>query len=234
MGKTLGLTTLLIFSWVGAVFAQTGAVLENTLTVHGHGTIIATPDTATIRAGVVTQSFTAAQGLAENAKVMNRVVNGLRRHGIQKKDIQTHNFSVTPQYARQAQNSSLVQRIAGYRVSNDITVNTSDVFGAGRIVDALVQEGINRIDGIRFSLRDPEQVADAARRKAVDEAHRKAELFAKQAGVTLGRAIRISDSESAWVPRMAGDMATRITASVPVEPGNLEITARVRVTYAIK
>lgn len=206
----------------------------NTLTVVGAGTEISAPDTATLRAGVVSVAFSAAQGLGENDKIMKRVIKILQRYGIPAADVETHAFSVKPEYAPRNTKTNFFQRIKSYRISNEITVRTAKIGGLGGLIDVLVQDGINRIDGISFSIRDRESRMDSARRKAVADARRKAALYAKEAGITLGRVIRLSETESRVIPHRQTLGIARASSGLSIEPGTVEITARIKVTYALK
>lgn len=206
----------------------------NTLTVVGARTEIVAPDTATLRAGVVSVAFSAAQGLGENDKIMKRVIKVLQRYGIPAADVETHAFSVKPEYAPRNTKTNFSQRIKSYRISNEITVRTAKIAGLGGLIDLLVQDGINRIDGISFSIRERESHLDSARRKAVADARRKAVLYAKEAGVTLGRVLRLSETESRVIPRRQTLGIARASSGLSIEPGTVEITARIMVTYALK
>lgn len=214
--------------------AQEKPAEANTLTVLGAGTVVAVPDTATLRAGVVSVAFSAAQGLGENDKIMKRVIKILRRYGIPAADIETHAFSVRPEYAPRNTKSNFAQRIKSYRISNEITVKTHKTGGLGGLIDVLVQDGINRIDGISFSIRDRESRMDSARRKAVADARRKAVLYAGEAGVTLGRVLRLSETDARVIPRRQRVGIARVSSDVSIEPGTVEITAHIRVTYELK
>ena len=96
--------------------------------------------------------------------------------------------------------------ITGYRASNRVTIRLRDVTKVANVIDVLVGAGANDIGGINFTVSQPSKHLDEAREKAVADARRKAEIFAKAAGVTLGEPLSISE-EGAPAPVFRGKMA---------------------------
>ena len=201
------------------------------ITVVGSGTASARPDSAEITTGVVTQSTTAAQALAQNSASMDKVQKAAAALGIAEKDIQTANISVAPQW-RQARPDGQPSEIIGYVVSNQIRVKVRDLVVLGRLLDELVSQGANAVGSIHFSVADPAPVLDQARQKAMADARRKADVYANAAGVKLGHVLSISES-APGLPRFEGQRVLASSA-VPVAPGEQEFQASVSITYAIE
>ena len=203
------------------------------ITVVGSGTAAARPDTAEVSAGVVTQAATAAQALAQNNAGMEKVIKAVTAIGIADKDIQTTNVSVVPQ-RRQGRQEPQPPDIVGYEVSNQVRIKVRDLTALGRLLDVLVGQGANVLGGISFSVGDPAPVLDQARTKAMADARRKAEVYAKAAGATLGPLLSIREATAA-VPRFGGEMPRMMAASaVPVAPGEQEFQATITVTYTLR
>ena len=76
--------------------------------------------------------------------------------------------------------------ITGYRASNRVTIKLRDVTKVASVIDTLVGAGANEIGGINFVVSQASKALDEAREKAIADARRKAEIYAKAAGVTLG------------------------------------------------
>ncbi|KQT33356.1 hypothetical protein ASG29_04655 [Sphingomonas sp. Leaf412] len=207
------------------------------LDVSATGKVEATPDIATIRAGVVTQAPTAAAALQDNARRMAGVVRALRGAGIAPRDLATANVSLQPQY-RYADNQPPV--VTGYQASNTVTVRFRDIAKAGGVLDALVTAGANQIDGPAMSLSAPEAALDAARRDAVKRAGARAELYARAAGLTIARIVSIAeagenDGGSPRPPVMyARAVAADSAARTEVLAGETEVSATVNVRYLLK
>jgi uncharacterized protein YggE len=203
--------------------------------VTGTGEASARPDVAVISAGVVVQADTARAALAENTRAMNAVLEELRAAGLAAEDIQTAQFAVTPLYESRQPDPQRPEppRIVGYQVSNQVSARVRDVDRLGATLDALVGAGANSIDGLYFDLADPKQVQGEARDAAVADALAKARRYAAAADVELGEII--SSEEGGSYPRPRPMMrAEAMAASVPIEPGQSELSASVTITFALK
>jgi uncharacterized protein YggE len=178
-----------------AMVPATGTLLD----VSARGMTTRVPDLATIRAGVVSQGTTAAAALSDIAGRMARVLASLKRAGIAARDVATASVSLQPQY-RYAENQP--PAITGYQATNSVAVGFRDVGKAGPILDALVAEGANQIDGPNLALSQPDAALDEARADAVVKARARAELYAKAAGLRVTRIVSIAEAgESAGEPQ---------------------------------
>lgn len=218
----------------GAQVAPTmvdGTVLD----VSATGKTSRVPDIATIRAGVVTQSATAAQALADNAKRMAGVLSALKTAGVQPRDITTSNVSLQPQY-RYDNNQPPV--ITGYQASNTVSIRFRDVARSGAILDALVAQGANQIDGPNLSLDQPDAALDEARVDAVKRARARAELYAKAAGLSVVRILSISEGGEMSGPQPPVVYMARAkaqgAADTTIAPGETDVTVSVSVRFLLK
>jgi uncharacterized protein len=223
-----------------AAWAQSGAMYNQTiagtrLDILAQGEVKATPDIAIISAGVVTQAPDAATAMAANATKMKAAVASLKKAGVLDKDIQSQSISLQPQY-RYTQNRPPV--ITGYQASNTITVRFRDIGKAGAVLDALVEQGINQINGPSLTIDKPEVAMDQARTLALAAARARAELYAKAAGMGVKRIVTISESArdfSGPQPMMMrANMASAEAASTPIEPGEQTISISVNVTFELQ
>ena len=128
---------------------------------------------------------------------------------------------------------SAADGILSFRASNRITVRIRDVTKVANVIDVLTGAGANDIGGINFTVTQASKHLDEARAKAIADARRKAEIYAKAAGVTLGEPISISE-EGAPVPLHRGKMAAPMAAGAPVAQGEETLSVTVSVTWAIK
>ena len=205
--------------------------LPRLITVTGEGRALAAPDMATLRLGVTTDGATARDAIAANSRAMADVLDRIESAGIADRDVQTHDFSVSPRWENRPNEAP---RIAGFVARNQVFVRVRDLDALGPLLDAVTRDGANTFDGLSFGLQDPGPIEDAARRAAVTEAQRKATLYAEAAGVTLGplQSIDEGSASSSPVPMARAEMAVAMD-SVPVASGELAITARVRLVYQI-
>lgn len=203
----------------------------STVTVSGLGTVSAAPDMAEITSGVVTQAPTAAQALTANSQAMDRLLQSLGGLGIAARDIQTTSISVTP--VRRQGREGQAPEITGYEVSNQVRVKVRDLARLGRVLDQQVSQGANLVYGIRFGLQEPAPRLDEARKLAMTDARRKAELYAGAAGLKLGRVVAVHEAGAA-APRPEMAQRVAMSAAVPVAPGEQEIQSSVTVTFTLE
>jgi len=147
-------------------------------------------------------------------------------------DVQTTSLQVSPRYAYD-RTGETPPRIVGYTASNQVRVKVRTLGSLGSLLDQVVKSGANRLEGVSFSSSEPDRALNEARRRAVADARRRAELYAQAAGVGLVRPLRIQEQAAGIFPRrvFAGLAAARAAAAVPVAPGEQGVAASVTVTY---
>lgn len=198
----------------------------DTFTVTGEGKASIIPDIAVVNAGVTAQGTTVKQAQQELNGKINAVIEGIKKLGIDKKDIQTTNYTISPQYDYK----NNTQKIVGYQANSSVTIKVRNIDKANEVVDAATAGGANQIGGISFEVADKTKAENEARTKAVEEAKKKAELAAKTAGFSLGRIINYSE-DNAGNPR---PMMLSAKADTQIEPGTSEITVVVSLSYEIR
>ena len=200
---------------------------ERLITVTGEATTTVVPDVVTIRLGVATAGKSAREASEANAKTMTAVITAIKAAGANERDIQTARLSLQPQFE---QTKSGPPHLIGFHASNDVTVKLREVNQLAALIDRAVAAGANEMSGIEFSVSDHSRQLDDARAQAIADARRKAEIFAKAAGATVGRAVSISENMAAAPPRPA---AAFRAPTPPVSPGELALQAAVTVSYEL-
>jgi hypothetical protein len=216
------------------VFAEEA---KPTIVVTGEGRVDTAPDMATISLGVMTEGDTAAEALASNTAQLTAAIDRLRASGVADRDIQTSGLNLGPRYDYNRTNSDGSAQITGFVASNMVTVRIRALDTLGTVLDAAVTDGANTLNGVTFGLQMPDPVLDAARKDAVADARRKAELYAAAAGVTLGKVQSITE-QSGYTPPVPMAMADASFskaegAPVPVQGGEVAVMANVTIVYAI-
>lgn len=210
----------------------TGTLLSLSAEAKAH----AAPDIATISAGVVTSAPRADKAMQDNATKMDAVFKAMKAAGIADKDIQTSGINVSPQYAYK---ENAAPRITGYQVNNEVSVKLHDLKAIGNVLDALIAQGANQINGPHFSVENPDVVLDAARKEAMAKVQKRAELYATAAGLKIKRIVSIAEQTGGYQPpvrpmmmkaSMAADMAE---ASTPVAAGEMTMETSVSVEYEL-
>ena len=202
------------------------------ISVTGEANISVAPDQARIDGGVTTEAKTAREASDANNAAMGKVLLALKGAGIEEKDYQTSRLSLQPQYATSSKSAER-PGVVGFRASNRVTIKIRDVTKVASVIDVLVGAGANEIGGINFIVTQPSKHLDEAREKAIADARRKADIYAKAAGVTLGEPISISE-EGAAVPVFRSKVAAPMAAGAPVAQGEETLSVSVSVSWAIK
>ena len=200
------------------------------ISVTGEATVSVPPDLAQIEAGVTSDAKTAREASEANNAAMGKLLLALKAASIDQKDIQTSRLSLQPQYTPNRAGPSAV---AGYRASNRVTVRLHDVTKVASTIDTLVGAGATDIGGINFMVSQASKLLDDARAQAIADARRKAEIYAKAAGVTLGAPLSIAEEGSA-APVFRAKMVAAPMAATPVAQGEETLSITVSVSWAIK
>jgi uncharacterized protein YggE len=200
------------------------------ISVSGEASISAPPDQAEIEAGATTDAKTAREAAEANNAAMAKVLAALKAAGIDAKDIQTSRLSLQPQYAPNHNPPT----VSGYRASNQVSVRLHDITKVAGTIDALVSAGATDIGGINFTVSQASKLLDDARAQAIADARRKAEIYAKAAGVALGGPLAISEGGAAPVPMFRAKLAAAPMTATPVAPGQETLSVTVQVSWAIK
>ena len=225
---------------------------NSVLTVNAEGRTLREPDLAIFNAGVTTQGQTAAEALSANARSMTQVIAALRRAGIAERDIQTSNLSVNPVYGDAMRDAMMTSRatgqpvapvppelqgprIIGYQATNTVSVRQRNPRDFGPVIDTLAAAGANQINGPMFQLEDDEPALREARIDAVKQARERADIYAEAAGMRIVRILAITEGGGyAGPPPMAfARLATQDAASTPVQPGQVQTSATVSVSYEL-
>lgn len=200
---------------------------ERSITVTGEATVSVAPDNANIRLGVTSQGKNAREASEANAKLMTSVLAAIRDAGVADRDVQTSRLSLQPQYE---QGKAGPARLLGFQVTNQVSIRIREIEKFPGILDRAIAAGANEMSGIEFVVSEQSKLLDQARDDAVADARRKAELYAKAAGVKLGPVSSISEEGSS--PPRPVVQAMRASA-VPVAPGEQLLRAAISVTFEL-
>jgi len=205
------------------------------LDISATGTVTRVPDLAIISAGVVTRSTTATGAIADNAARMERVRAALKRAGIADRDIQTSSISLNPDY-RYENNRPPV--LTGYQASNNVSVKFRDIRNSGKILDALVAEGANQINGPSLTIDKPETAYDEARVRAIAEGRARADLYARAMGMRVVRLLSVSESGGYNRPPMPmyarAEVSMAADAKTSIDPGTQDLQISLAMSFELQ
>ena len=200
---------------------------DKLITVSGQAEVAAAPDSASIRIGVTSRAKTAREASEANAKQMTAVMGAIKGNGIAERDMQTSRLSLQPQYDTSKDGAA---RLLGFQATNQLTVKMRDIARLPDILDHAIAAGANEMSGIEFEVSSQSKLLDKARAEAIEDARRKAELYAQAAGAKLGPVAAITE-EGASGP--LHPMPTLRAAAVPIAPGEQTLRAVVSVSYEL-
>jgi len=217
--------------------AQTGEVrpISGTrLDVVAAGEVTRVPDLVRINAGVVTQAPTAVEAIRQNAARMEAVRAALRAARIADRDIQTSSVSLNPNY-RYAENQP--PQLLGYQAVNEVNVRFRDIARSGPILDALVAQGANQINGPMLTIERPEAALDEARVQALTNARARAELYARSLGMRVARVLAVSEAMGPMPMARVGmvrGMAANQDAATQIVPGEQTLSVSLTVSFELE
>ena len=203
--------------------------------VAGTGKVTVVPDIAILTLGVEAQASTVVEAQGDAAAAMTDVMAVLTANGIAEKDIQTQWYSISP--VTKWIDDYKEQITIGYRVTNTVTAKIRDIGKVGAVIDAVAEAGgdLTRIEGIGFTVDDPDVYYDQAREEAILDAMAKAEKIASIANVTLGKPVYISESGGYLPPPYpVRGYAEGLDVATPISPGEMEISLTVQIGYVLQ
>ena len=216
--------------------------LAGPFTVVGTGEMEVVPDVAQMSGGIqVNRVQTAEEAKNRISAVQNKIVESMKKLGIDEVDIKTTQFSVSPEYSYddplplrsggatsqssagsaiepamgtaviEGDDASAIQdakiqnapvmidnpesRIVGYNGYASLTVKVRDSKKVPQVVSAMTAAGANQLGNVEYVVDDMDAVRDEARKKAIDDAKKRAQSIAKQAGIRLGRVTNVMEDQ---------------------------------------
>jgi uncharacterized protein YggE len=219
--KTPLLAILLGFSFA------TGAAAEDpparTVTALGKGVVTARPDAAVIHMVVFSEGALASSTIQDNDVMTERLVDKLHDQGIRGRDIQSHRAGVRPQFRDSASGQGL-PTVSGYQVRNDVRAYVRRLDRLGALLDDLGTGAPSLIQNVRLLVGDPDGLYKLARQKAIADARRRAQQYARDAGLELG------DVED--IRELSADSAAQSSNAEGADDDSQVFKVNVSVTYS--
>ncbi|OGI15042.1 MAG: hypothetical protein A3E38_03265 [Candidatus Moranbacteria bacterium RIFCSPHIGHO2_12_FULL_54_9] len=216
-----------------------------TFTVDGDAKIETVTDVATFTASVVTEGGkNVAEIQKQNVDKMNGINAFLKEQGVEKKDLQTSQYTLVPRYNYpncDGQSVCPPPSIAGYTLTQTLAIKVRDLERLGDILSGIVEKGANTVSGVSFTVDDENLAAkEQARSEAIAEAAKKAKIIAKAGHFRLGKIVSFYE-DSGITPDPAqggydgmGGVAEMKAVPPVIEPGTQSDTVRVNLTYEIR
>ena len=227
------ITVLMLSLMLGATASAQPPNEPPQIIVTGEGVIKATPDQAWVSIGAENRSKISKDAQQRNAEAMTAVMQKMAAFGIPKDAIKTTAIDLQMEFDY----ANGKQTPRGYVARNTVEVRVDDLAKLGDVLDAVVASGATTIHGLRFDVKQREQVEAQALQSAVKNAMAKTQAIALGAGRAIDRVLKIEELSDGGGPQpmmRQYAMAKAGDASTPVAAGEMEIRAQVRLTVAIK
>jgi uncharacterized protein YggE len=203
--------------------------LRESVLVTGTGEVFGEPDTLTANFAVDTNASTVDVALNRANTAATRMRNVLVRAGLTKADLQTSNVTINARLDADGD-------VTGYTVNQGLTAKIRNLPRAGALMSAAIAAGGDaaRLNGVSFAIEDATALLTEARKKAFADARVKAELYAREAGRTLGRVVKVTETASSYEGPSGWDSMPAAGSPIPIEPGRQALTATVTVEWALQ
>lgn len=201
--------------------------------VNGTGSVSVAPDRARVSFAVESQATTAAEASGANADVMDAVFSAIRAGGFAGLSLETFGYSLRPDYSNN--NDQRGRQISSYTAVNNVGATVEDVNGVGRVIDAAISAGANRVASISFFASDTEEARQEALAMAVRNARTEARIIAESLGYQLGAALEVTGGAQRPIApyENAGMALASRRADTPIEAGEQTVNASVSVRFAL-
>lgn len=215
--------------------------------VSSDGKAVVVPDVAEFSFTVITEGKDEVGVLqTKNTEKTNAAIAYLKGQGIDKKNIRTQGYNVSPNY--QYYPCTGIEpcpppAISGYTISQSVSVKVHDLAKPGELLAGVVKNGANSVSGLQFTVDDPTAAENDARSEAFAKAQAKAKSIAKAGNFRLGRLLSVSEGTSSQPPMYpmafgsSRDMMAETKAEAPtpsIEVGSQEVSVSVTLQYEIR
>ncbi|MDT0689782.1 SIMPL domain-containing protein [Salegentibacter sp. F188] len=203
---------------------------SNLVNVTGEGTVNVVPDQVVIKARIEHEGESATAVKKQNDEAVNNVIKFLKKAGVQEKNINTD-------YIRLNKSYNYNEKTYSFSANQAISITLEDIKDYEMIMSGLLEEGLNRIDGVEFKSSEAKKYETEARKKAVLDAKRKAEELVAPLDQEIGKAVAITEgtiNSPQPMYRMAMMEDSSKSSPESIAPGEMEITVNVNVGFLLK
>lgn len=231
MRKIITTVFILILVSLAAVASAGEAPTPRTITVTGSGTVICTPDTATVNIRIISSAKTSSDAQKANALIADSVRAHLSAVSIKPSEIDSTQFTVSPQYG-EAKNRPAP--IVGYTARHTLTVTANDLSKLSAIIDGSLEQGASQIDSVIYDCRDKDAFKAQAMTEAIQDAKRKADIYAAALGEPCPKLLSLSETGIHHHPTTIlykSNAMRDSSGATELSPDDIEVTASVTAVF---
>jgi hypothetical protein len=204
-----------------------------TVTVTGEAVIRAEPDEAVLWITLSALESAPGAALADVARRSEALVAVLDELQVGEAERSTSGITVYEEFDHTQEG----RRSLGHRAAAALSARLTGPVLIGRLITRVTEELQARIDGPSWQIAESNPVRLQAAREAAAQAQRKARAYAEGVGARLGPVLKLEEPEDRFTRRVGGGlrpMAASRDASMPIEPGEHEVSAAVVATFALE
>ena len=212
---------------------STMAIAQNqtpTVEVVGEGIVYATPDMVNISISIEKEGLDLKNLRQKNGEAVAQVLQLLS------KELPMENFQTS--YVSLYKDD--YNKLNKYRVVQNINIKLEDISKYDNLMNAIFDAGVNRIDGISFGVKNKEKLLQEARVAAIDDARKKALLYAVSLDQNIGKAIKIKEVNSHFNDIQPVERMSKMSLESPANGndntlavGKIAIEAQVNVAFEL-
>ena len=212
------------------------ATIPRSIEATGTASVSAEPDRARIVVAVSSKAETATEAAASTAQKMRAVVATLKKLVGDSGKVATRSYTLQPEYTYPHKDSRS-REISGYSVTNTVSAETRNLDSVGTLIDAVVADGANQVQGVSFFLADEAEIRRSAVIAAGAIARAEAQAIAESLQVGIGPVLHATTVPRHDLPRPSAVRHMALSeAAVPTEilPGEVQVSATVQVSFALR
>ena len=201
-----------------------------TVEVVGEGIVYATPDMVNISISIEKEGIDLKNLRQKNGEAVAQVLQLLS------KELPMENFQTS--YVSLYKDD--YNKLNKYRVVQNINIKLEDISKYDNLMNAIFDAGVNRIDGISFGVKNKEKLLQEARVAAIDDARKKALLYAVSLDQNIGKAIKIREVNSHFNDIQPVERMSKMSLGSPANGndntlavGKIAIKAQVNVAFEL-
>ena len=212
---------------------STMAIAQNqtpTVEVVGEGIVYATPDMVNISISIEKEGLDLKNLRQKNGEAVAQVLQLLS------KELPMENFQTS--YVSLYKDD--YNKLNKYRVVQNINIKLEDISKYDNLMNTIFDAGVNRIDGISFGVKNKEKLLQEARVAAIDDARKKALLYAVSLDQNIGKAIQIKEVNSHFNDIQPVERMSKMSLGSPANGndntlaiGKIAIEAQVNVAFEL-
>jgi uncharacterized protein len=201
----------------------------------GQGVITTVPDRAWVTITAESRASNPREAQKLNALAMSAVVQKLKGSGLGDDAIRTRAYDLQPEFDYRDGR----QTLRGYVARNSVEVRLDEIERVGEVIDVAVGSGATSVSGVRFDLKNRDEIERRALQRAVEDARGRAEAAAAGAGMKVDSVLRIDEAREFVPPpqpmmmRMSAE-SMAADAAPPISPGEYQVRVVVTLTAAIR